>query len=184
MKITDLNLEGVKLIEPKVFPDNRGYFYESWNEKNVGLANFVQDNLAFNKNKNTVRGLHYQEKYFQAKLVSCVKGAIIDVVVDVRKDSETFGEWLSVLLSEDNNHQLWIPRGFAHGYRTLEDDTIVIYKADEYYDPDDYRGIMWNDPNLNIDWGFHDGDLYDKVIVSEQDKGWKTFKETLGDKNE
>tara|TARA_R100000734_G_C3315776_1_gene107943 strand:- start:988 stop:1539 length:552 start_codon:yes stop_codon:yes gene_type:complete len=175
MKITELEIEGLKLIKPKIFPDNRGYLYESYTKKYWNDVNFVQDNVAFNHKKNTIRGMHYQEKNYQAKLVSCVRGAIMDVAVDVRKDSKTFGKSLSVMLSEDNQHQLWIPKGFAHGYRTLEDDTIVTYKADEFYSPDDYRGFIWNDNNLNIDWGFHDGDLYDKVILSEQDKNYESF---------
>ena len=175
MKITELEIEGLKLIEPRVFPDNRGYLYESYTEKYWRDVNFVQDNVAFNHKKNTIRGMHYQEKNYQAKLVSCVRGSILDVVVDVRKDSETFGQWVSAILSDENHHQLWIPKGFAHGYRTLEDNTIVTYKADEFYSPDDYRGFIWDDNNLNIDWGFHDGDLYDKVILSEQDKNYESF---------
>ena len=99
----------------------------------------------------------------------------MDVAVDVRKDSKTFGKSMSILLSEDNHHQLWIPKGFAHGYRTLIDNTIVTYKADEFYSPDDYRGFIWNDDDVNIDWGFHDKDTYDKVILSEQDINYESF---------
>ena len=176
MKITELQIEGLKLIEPKVFPDNRGYLYESYSAKHWNYdsmsVNFVQDNIAYNHKKNTVRGMHYQEKNYQAKLVSCVKGAIIDVAVDVRRDSKTFGKSVSVKLSESNNHQLWIPKGFAHGYRTLVDDTIVTYKADEFYSPDDYRGFIWDDDVVNIDWGI---DFDGEIILSEQDINYESF---------
>ena len=118
--------------------------------------------------------MHYQEKYYQAKLVSCIVGSIIDVIVDVRKDSDTFKQWLSVELTDKNNHQLWIPKGFAHPYRTLEDNTIVSYKTDQYYIPDDYRGFIWNDKNINIDWGINDSD---DVTLSKQDKEYKLYGE-------
>jgi dTDP-4-dehydrorhamnose 3,5-epimerase len=111
-------------------------------------------------------------KNYQAKLVSCVRGAILDVVVDVRKESKTFGKWVSVELSEYNNHQLWIPKGFAHGYRTLEDNTEVMYKADEFYDPDDYKGFIWNDKNIGIDWGVS---VEDELILSDQDAAYGNF---------
>ena len=110
--------------------------------------------------------MHYQGKNYQAKLVSCIRGAILDVVVDVRENSNTFGKWVSAELSEHNHHQLWIPKGFAHGYRTLEDNTIVTYKADEFYNPDDYKGFIWNDTNISIDWGISKDD---NIILSEQD---------------
>tara|TARA_R100001126_G_C4866329_1_gene170444 strand:- start:683 stop:1210 length:528 start_codon:yes stop_codon:yes gene_type:complete len=172
MKKTPLKIKEVVLIEPKVFYDNRGYLFESYTEKHWDGVNFVQDNVAFNHKKNTIRGMHYQEKNYQAKLVSCVRGSILDVVVDVRKDSETFGKWVSAVLSDENHHQLWIPRGFAHGYRTLEDNTIVTYKADEFYDPSDYRGFIWNDKDVDIDWGVSDND---EIILSEQDKKFGEF---------
>lgn len=176
MKRTRLAIKDIVLIEPRVFPDNRGYLYESYTDKHWDNGsmnvNFKQDNVAYNHKKNTIRGMHYQEKNYQAKLVSCVRGAILDVVVDVRKDSETFGKWVSAELSEYNNHQLWIPKGFAHGYRTLEDNTVVMYKADEFYDPDDYRGFIWNDKNIGIEWGVSDND---DLILSEQDAGYGNF---------
>ena len=176
MEILELGIEGVILIKPRVFPDNRGYFYESFNIKKwnnfMTPVDFVQDNLAYNKKKNTIRGMHYQEKSFQAKLVSCIKGSILDVVVDVRPSSKTYGKWISVELSDANNYQLWIPKGFAHGYRTLSDDTIVIYKADDFYRPDDYRGFIWNDKGVNIDWGLTEDD---EVILSKQDISYKSF---------
>tara|TARA_R110000851_G_scaffold76159_10_gene167727 strand:+ start:431 stop:976 length:546 start_codon:yes stop_codon:yes gene_type:complete len=177
MKVKELGLEGLFLIMPDVFYDNRGYLYESYNSKRWSSSdfpdNFVQDNIAYNKLKNTIRGMHYQEKYHQAKLVSCVRGSILDVAVDVRKDSKTYGKWASVELSADNKNQLWIPKGFAHGYRTLEDDTSVLYKTDEYYIPDDYRGFAWDDVNINIEWGVVSAD--DSVILSQKDTEYGAF---------
>lgn len=170
MKKTPLDIEDIILIEPKVFPDNRGYLYEGYTEKHWSDIKFVQDNVAYNHKKNTIRGMHYQGKNYQAKLVSCIRGAILDVVVDVRKNSNTFGKWVSAELSEHNHHQLWIPKGFAHGYRTLEDNTIVTYKADEFYNPDDYKGFIWNDTNISIDWGISKDD---NIILSEQDSRYK-----------
>tara|TARA_B100000287_G_scaffold336223_1_gene321898 strand:- start:66 stop:605 length:540 start_codon:yes stop_codon:yes gene_type:complete len=172
MKKTQLAIEDIILIEPKVFPDNRGYLYESYNARSWDTVDFKQDNIAYNHKKNTIRGMHYQGKNYQAKLVSCIRGAILDVVVDVRKDSKTFGQWVSAELSEYNNHQLWIPKGFAHGYKTLEDNTIVMYKADEFYDPSDYKGFIWNDQNIGIDWGVSDKD---ELILSIQDAGYGNF---------
>ena len=172
MKKTPLDIKDIILIEPKVFYDIRGYLFESYTEKHWGGVKFVQDNVAYNHKKNTIRGMHYQEKNYQAKLVSCVRGSILDVVVDVREDSDTFGQWVSAVLSDDNHHQLWIPRGFAHGYRTLEDNTIVTYKADEFYDPSDYRGFIWNDDDVNINWGVSDND---EITLSEQDTKFKGF---------
>ena len=170
MKIEELSIKGVFLIKPNVFNDNRGYLYESYNSNRWSSLNFpnefVQDNVAYNSKKNTIRGMHYQEKYYQAKLVSCIRGSIIDVVVDIRKDSDTFKQWLSVNLSDKN-------KGFAHGYRTLEDNTIVYYKTDQYYMPKDYRGFIWNDRNININWG---DDLPDDIILSDKDKEYREFK--------
>ena len=176
MQTEQLEIKDVVLVKPKVFFDNRGYLYESYNYKtwdSLNLPNnFIQDNTAHNIKKNTIRGMHYQEKYYQAKLVSCIRGSILDVVVDVRKDSETFAKWVSVELSEYNNHQLWIPRGFAHGYRTLEDNTTVLYKTDQYYMPDDYRGFMWDDKYLNIDWKITEND---DITLSEKDVEYGSF---------
>jgi len=188
MNFIQLEIKDIVLISPDVFPDNRGYFYEAYNvnkifkESNNVISdfwketNFVQDSLGYNKYKNTIRGLHYQETKPQAKLVTCIKGAILDVVVDIRKDSDTFGQWVSAELSDNNNNQLWIPHGFAHGYKTLTDDCAVIYKTDEFYRYDDYRGLIWNDPYLNIDWK-----NCDDLVISEQDTMWKTFKNTFGE---
>ena len=176
MKIQELAIKGVFLIIPDVFYDNRGYLYEGYNSKRWSSLdfpnNFVQDNVAYNSKKNTVRGMHYQEKYYQAKLVSCIKGSILDVVVDVREDSDTFKQWVSADLSEENKHQLWIPRGFAHGYKTLKDDTIVYYKTDQYYIPEDYRGFIWNDKNIDINWNVSDKD---EVTLSSKDMEYKEF---------
>ena len=177
MEFKKLDIEDVILVKPDVFGDNRGYFYESYNQKNItnGLGKsikFVQDNLSYSNKKNTIRGVHFQKKYPQSKLVSCVRGAILDVSVDVRKESKTFGKWVSAELSDTNNHQLWVPAGFAHGFITLTDNTVVSYKLDNFYQHDLRVGFMWNDELVNIDWGINDDT---EVILSEQDKNYPTF---------
>ena len=178
MKITETKLKGCFIVEPTVFGDARGYFYESFNKdkfKNVTNTEieFVQDNEAFS-NKGTLRGLHFQKgKFAQAKLVRVVKGKVLDVVVDIRRDSATFGEHFSCVLSEENKKQIFIPRGFAHGYSVLENNTIFVYKCDNFYEPKAEGGIMYNDKNLNIDWMLSD----DEIIVSEKDKSQKQFNE-------
>lgn len=158
----------VYILEPKVHGDNRGWFMESWSEKNLtefGLAfNFVQDNHSFSAYSGTLRGLHFQKgEAAQAKLVRCLRGAILDFAVDMREGSPTYMKWLSVELSADNNRQLLIPRGFLHGFVTLTDDVEVFYKVDNYYNSELDRNIIWNDPELNINWGIKD------PIVSEKD---------------
>jgi len=177
MKFERLDIEDVILVKPDVFKDNRGYFYESYNQRKIdeGLGqsvNFTQDNLSYNDKRNTIRGVHYQSTYPQSKLVSCIKGAILDVAVDVRENSKTFGMWVVTELSSDNHHKLWVPQGFAHGFRTLTDDCIVTYKLDNFYHHDLRRGFMWNDPAVNIDWKLLDGE---EVILSDQDKSYKSF---------
>ncbi|GIP35114.1 dTDP-4-dehydrorhamnose 3,5-epimerase [Paenibacillus sp. J2TS4] len=157
MNIIKTKFEGVLIIEPKVFSDERGFFMESYNEINMeknGLAiNFVQDNHSFSSKVGVIRGLHYQlNPKAQSKLIRVTAGAIYDVVVDIRKGSVTFGDWLAIVLSADNKRQLFIPRGFAHGFCTLTPIAEVQYKVDEYYAPDLDRGIIWNDPDLGITW--------------------------------
>lgn len=145
----------VLILEPKVFGDARGYFYESYNRRafaEVGIATeFVQDNQS-RSSKNVLRGLHYQVQQTQGKLVRALQGAIYDVAVDIRRSSPTFGKWVGVELSADNKRMLWIPRGFAHGFVTLTETAEVGYKADDYYGPAFERSIIWNDPDLKIDW--------------------------------
>lgn len=157
MKVMDTKLAGVKIMEPKVFKDNRGFFMESFNSQTfaqLGLEyDFIQDNHSLSVDKHVIRGLHYQlNPKAQAKLVRVVTGAIYDVAVDIRKDSPTFGQWIGVTLSEDNYRMLLVPKGFAHGFCTLVENTHVQYKVDEYYSVDDDRGIYWNDPMIGIDW--------------------------------
>lgn len=156
MKILEAKLPGLKIIEPKVFSDHRGWFMETFSDEwflKTGMAiNFVQDNHSLSAFKGTLRGLHYQIKSAQAKLVRCTRGAIYDVAVDIRKGSPAFGEWFGIELSADNRKQLFIPKGFAHGFITLVDDTEVQYKVDAFYDPHCDRGISWNDPAIGITW--------------------------------
>lgn len=169
MKITKTKLEGVVIIEPDVFGDSRGFFMESWNKKKMEEAglfyNFVQDNHSKSTVKGTLRGIHFQKgDKAQAKLVRCVKGAVLDVAVDLRKNSPTFKQWVGVELSAENKKQLLIPRGFGHGFVTLTDDVEFLYKADNYYAPEADAGIWWNDPDIAVEWGV------ENPILSEKDK--------------
>lgn len=167
-KFNETNIKDVYIIEPKLFGDNRGYFMETYNEddfKNNGLNyDFVQDNQSKSK-KGVLRGLHFQKKHPQAKLVRVLEGEVYDVAVDLRKDSPTYGKWVGVLLSSDNNKMLMIPRGFAHGFVVLSETAVFAYKCDEFYHPEDEGGIMWNDPDIGVEWPY-DGEL----ILSEKDK--------------
>ena len=167
MKITKTKLEGVLIIEPDVFGDNRGFFMESWNKKKMAEAgldyDFVQDNHSKSTVKGTLRGIHFQKgDKAQAKLVRCVKGAVLDVAVDLRRNSPTFKQWVGVELSEENKKQLLIPRGFGHGFVTLTDDVEFLYKADNYYAPEADAGIRWNDPEIGVEWGIENPILSDK----------------------
>lgn len=169
MKVVSTDIEDLFIIEPQVFGDNRGWFMESWSQKKmeeVGLFyNFVQDNHSFSAIKGTLRGLHFQKgSSSQAKLVRCVRGAVFDVAVDLRKNSKTYKKWVGCILSEENKKQFLIPRGFAHGFLTLTDNVEFVYKADNYYDPQADRNIIWNDEEINIDWGI------ENPILSEKDK--------------
>lgn len=169
-------IDGVILVKPKVFGDNRGFFLESY-KKSDFVANgidfeFVQDNQSKSGAK-VLRGLHYQAKpKVQAKLVRCIRGKIFDVVVDLRKDSETFGKWLKVELSDENNHMLFIPEGFAHGFVVLSDSAELVYKTDNEFDPSADRGLLWNDKEINVDWG-----IDFEPILSEKDKIQPKFSE-------
>lgn len=170
MQIIETFIEGLKILEPKVFGDHRGWFMETYNEgalKEAGIdIQFVQDNQSFSATKGTLRGLHYQlNPKAQTKLVRCTKGAIYDVAVDIRKGSPTFGKWFGLELSADNKKQLLIPQGFAHGFMTLTEDVEVQYKVDNLYAPDCDRGIIWNDPEINVEWP-----LEITPILSEKDE--------------
>jgi len=156
MNITSTPIADLFVIEPKVWKDNRGYFYESYSAKNfeaAGIhATFVQDNQSFSQ-KGTLRGLHAQKAPFaQGKLVRVIQGSVLDVAVDARRESPTYGQHFSIELSGDNHKQLWVPPGFLHGFLTLEDDTIFTYKVTNYYDKESEIGVIWNDPTLNINW--------------------------------
>jgi dTDP-4-dehydrorhamnose 3,5-epimerase len=164
MKITKTEIEGLLIIEPKVFSDDRGYFYESYNKKTFAeasiAADFVQDNQSFS-HKGAVRGLHGQaDPFAQGKLVRVINGRVLDVAVDIRKGSPTYGRHVSVELSGDNKLQLWIPAGFLHGFATLEDNTIFTYKVNNYYDKASEIGVIWNDPTLDINWGISPHDIF------------------------
>ena len=171
MKVTETYLKGCFIVEPQVFGDERGNFFEVFNKKifeeKTGVEiDFVQDNQSISQ-RGVLRGLHLQKGEFaQAKLVRGVKGKVLDVAVDFRKDSPTFGKHFSIELSEENNKQLFVPRGFLHGFSTLEDNTIFSYKCDNYYQPDAEDGVIYNDEDLNIDWGIP----LDEVILSIKDK--------------
>lgn len=174
-KFTKTEIEGVYIIEPKVFGDNRGYFMETYNEqefKNNGVEyNFVQDNQSKSK-KGVLRGLHFQKTHPQAKLVRVLEGEVFDVAVDLRKGSKTYGKWVGVILSEENKKQFMIPRGFAHGFVVLSETAVFAYKCDDFYHPEDEGGIMWNDPDINIEWPYK-GEL----LLSEKDKVHPLLKE-------
>lgn len=169
MKVTDTKIPDVKVIEPCVFEDERGFFFESFNykkfEKAIGYSvSFVQDNHS-KSSKGVLRGLHYQlPPYAQGKLVRVVQGEVFDVAVDIRKSSPTYGEWVGETLSAENKNQLWIPEGFAHGFLTLSETAEFLYKATSYYAPDAERSIRWDDETLKVDWG----DLV-TPIVSQKD---------------
>ncbi|NKI26858.1 dTDP-4-dehydrorhamnose 3,5-epimerase [Arenibacter sp. 6A1] len=178
MKVTETILEGCFVLEPKSFKDNRGVFYESYQkerfEELLGTkVNFVQDNVSVSK-KGVVRGLHYQKgKYAQAKLVQVLKGSVLDVVVDLRKESNTFGKHFKMEISSENRKAIFIPKGCAHGFLALTEDVIFSYKCDHYYHPEAEAGILFKDPNLNIDWELPEVEM----ILSEKDLELPLWKE-------
>lgn len=159
MQRIETDLPGVVIIEPKVFRDERGFFLESYHEKKFAefgiTARFVQDNHS-RSTRGTLRGLHYQLRHPQAKLCRVIEGEVLDVAVDIRRGSTTFGKWTSVILSAENHRQILVPEGFAHGFVTLSDNAQFLYKCSDFYYPDDERGVLWNDPDLKIDWGISD----------------------------
>lgn len=175
MKFIETEIPDVYIVEPSVFGDNRGYFLESFNlqkfQENVCEIKFVQDNES-KSTKGVLRGLHFQKPPFnQAKLVRCVEGRVMDVAVDVRKGSPTYGKHVSVELTGENKKQLFVPRGFAHGFSVLSETAVFAYKVDNKYSPDHDYGIRWNDKDLNIDWGLKE----DEVKLSEKDKDLTFF---------
>ncbi|MFT6699526.1 MAG: dTDP-4-dehydrorhamnose 3,5-epimerase [Porticoccaceae bacterium] len=176
MKVTETYLEGCFVLEPKIFGDGRGFFFESFNQKvfeeKTGLkVQFLQDNQSISQ-KGVLRGLHIQKGEFaQAKLVRVIQGEVLDVAVDARKDSKTFGQSFSCILSGENNKQLFIPKGFLHGFSVLEDNTIFAYKCDNYYNKESEDGVLFNDPELNIDWILKE----EEIVLSEKDNELKMF---------
>lgn len=167
MAVIETDLKGVFIIEPKVFGDARGWFMETWSKAKFDAAglnyDFVQDNQSFSAHKGTLRGLHYQlNPMAQAKLVRCTRGELLDVAVDIRKDSPQFGKWTSAILTAENKRQLLIPRGFAHGFITLTDNVEIQYKTDNFYAPHCEGNIRWDDPQIGIDWKIQPTILADK----------------------
>ncbi len=171
-------IDGMFVVEPTVFEDNRGYFMETFQEKDFQDAGynlkFVQDNQS-KSTKGVLRGLHLQVNHPQGKLVRVIKGKVFDVGVDLRANSPTYGKWYGEILSEDNKKQLYIPPKFAHGFLVLSDEAEFLYKCTEFYHGDDESGIMWNDEDIGIKWPLDD---IDEVILSDKDKEWKTLKES------
>ena len=170
MEVIKTKIDGVVVIEPKVFKDTRGYFLESFSlrefEKKVRKISFVQDNESMSS-YGVMRGFHFQfPPYTQSKLVRCVKGRVLDVAVDIRKGSSTYGQHVAVELSEENHHQFFVPRGFAHGFAVLSEIAVFQYKCDNFYTPQNEGAIAWDDPDLGIDWGIP----MDKVLLSEKDR--------------
>jgi dTDP-4-dehydrorhamnose 3,5-epimerase len=178
LKINKTELDGVLIIEPNVFND-RGYFFETYQRQRYADAeirvDFVQDNLSFSR-KGTLRGLHYQHPHDQAKLVQAIQGAVFDVAVDIRKESPTFGKWIGQHLSDENNLQIFVPEGFAHGFCVLSDTALFHYKCSDFYAPEFEGGILWSDPDVGVDWPL------DSPLVSEKDAQFSCLKNIAEDR--
>ena len=179
-KRIDTSIDGVCIIEPTVFGDSRGYFMETY-EKNdfeeIGIVGeFVQDNQS-RSNKGVLRGLHYQKENSQAKIVRCIKGVVFDVAVDLRPGSKTYGKWEGVILSDENKRMFYIPRGFAHGFLVLSDIAEFCYKVDDIYNHEAEGGLMWNDPDVAIEWPDVPGMSPNEYLTSEKDAKWPSLKE-------
>ena len=175
--VEETPIEGLKIISPTVFGDSRGYFMETYNYndfKAVGIdMNFVQDNQSASK-KGVLRGLHFQKEFPQDKLVRVIKGEVFDVAVDMRKGSKTYGQWYGVRLSEENKKMFFIPKNFAHGFLVLSDYAEFTYKCTDFYHPDDEGGIIYNDPEIGVEWPIEEGM---ELIMSDKDQKWPTLKE-------
>ena len=175
MNLRKTKIEDLLILKPTILKDKRGYFIESYNQMTVnkllGNINFLQDNES-ESSRAVLRGLHFQKPpYAQSKLVRCVKGIVLDVALDLRKKSKTYGHFETTVLSSENKEQLFVPKGFAHGFIVLSESAILSYKVDNYYNPESESGIIWNDPDLNIDWKINKKE----IIVSEKDKSLPTF---------
>ena len=177
--VTPCDIEGLYVIEPTVFKDERGYFVETYNQNDMKEAGldmvFVQDNQSMSI-RGVLRGLHFQKQFPQGKLVRVVRGKVFDVAVDLRSDSKTYGKWCGVELSAENMKQFYIPEGFAHGFLVLSDEAEFCYKCTDFYHPGDEGGLAWNDPEIGVEWPLEEGvDL----IISEKDQKWKGLKDTF-----
>ena len=177
--VTPCDIEGLYVIEPTVFKDERGYFVETYNQNDMKEAGldmvFVQDNQSMST-RGVLRGLHFQKQFPQGKLVRVVRGKVFDVAVDLRSDSKTYGRWFGVELSAENMKQFYIPEGFAHGFLVLSDEAEFCYKCTDFYHPGDEGGLAWNDPEIGVEWPLEEGvDL----IISEKDQKWKGLKDTF-----
>ena len=177
--VTPCDIEGLYVIEPTVFKDERGYFVETSNQNDMKEAGldmvFVQDNQSMST-RGVLRGLHFQKQFPQGKLVRVVRGKVFDVAVDLRSDSKTYGKWFGVELSAENMKQFYIPEGFAHGFLVLSDEAEFCYKCTDFYHPGDEGGLAWNDPEIGVEWPLEEGvDL----IISEKDQKWKGLKDTF-----
>lgn len=177
--VTPCDIEGLYVIEPTVFKDERGYFVETYNQNDMKEAGldmvFVQDNQSMST-RGVLRGLHFQKQFPQGKLVRVVRGKVFDVAVDLRFDSKTYGKWFGVELSAENMKQFYIPEGFAHGFLVLSDEAEFCYKCTDFYHPGDEGGLAWNDPEIGVEWPLEEGvDL----IISEKDQKWKGLKDTF-----
>lgn len=184
----ETEIENLIVIKPNIFQDERGFFFESYNKKDfleIGINDeFVQDNHSKSQ-KGVLRGLHFQKENSQGKLIRVIKGKIYDVVVDLRKNSRTFGKYFGIELSENNKLMLYIPKNFAHGFLSLEEGTEILYKTTDYYNPADECGIIWNDRDLNINWKLEEYKIKEsKLILSEKDKKQGMFKNYRGNRDE
>ena len=177
IKVTTCDIEGLKVIEPKVFGDARGYFFESYNYNDYASGGITQELVQYNQSaakKGVLRGLHFQKNFPQDKLVRVINGEVFDVAVDLREGSKTYGKWFGVLLSAENKKQFFIPKNFAHGFVVLSDYAEFAYKCTDFYHPDDEGGIIWNDPDIGIDWPVEDES---ELIFSDKDQKWPQFKD-------
>ncbi|MBR4768899.1 MAG: dTDP-4-dehydrorhamnose 3,5-epimerase [Lachnospiraceae bacterium] len=179
IEVERVNIEGLAVITPKVFRDERGYFTETYNANDMKEAGidrvFVQDNQSMSR-KGVLRGLHFQKQFAQAKLVRVLQGRVFDVAVDIRKGSKTFGQWFGVELSDENMKQFYIPEGFAHGFFVMSDTAVFAYKCTDFYHPDDEGGVAYDDPSIGIKWPIEPGT---ELIISEKDRKWKHLSETI-----
>lgn len=183
IKVTRLDIEGLCIIEPTVHGDHRGYFMETYNQQDMQAEGldmvFVQDNQSMSR-KGVLRGLHFQKQFPQGKLVRVIRGSVFDVAVDLRRNSATFGKWYGVELTAENKKQFYLPPGFAHGFVVLSDEAEFCYKTTDFYHPDDEGGLMWNDPDINVQWPL---DKVGEVLLSEKDKVNPSFAELKADPN-